>query len=333
MKTLTIKDIAAALNLSISTVSRALNNHPDIADGTKHEVMAFAREHHYRPNQLASSLRTQRNNTIGVLLPEITVWFFATLLAGIEKAANEAGYNVLITRSKEDVERESSCMHTLFGARVAGIIVCPSCGTTDFTQYNDIIDSGIPLVIVDRLSPVNCDQVVSDDYHGAFQAVEYMIQTGYRSIHIFHSTPSAAIRERQRGWREALEKYNLSFDDSFVHEVTTRDGAIREAAKMFNGDKVPDAVFCTNDKLADGVVYVAKMKKIAIPEQLAVCGFSNNNMTTYTDPMQTTVEQYAEEIGRHSMERLLLRIQNHEDTTPPATIVIPTDLIVRETTK
>ena len=333
MKTITIKDIAGALQLSVSTVSRALNNHPDIAEKTKREVVAYAREYHYRPNQLASSLRTQHNNTIGVVLPDITIWFFSMVLAGIEKVANEAGYNVLITRSNDDAECESRCIHTLFSSRVAGIIVCPSCHTTDFTHYNDLIETGIPLVIVDRKSPVECDQVVSDDYHGAFQAVEYLIQTGCKVIHLFHSTLSSATSERIRGWKEALERYSVPFDDTFVHNTSSRNEAIHEAASLFNTHCRPDAVFCTNDRLADGVVYVAKMMKIPIPSELSVCGFSNNSFTTHTDPMQTTVEQYAEEMGKKAIERLLMRVQNPDDNTTPETIVMPTDLIVRETTK
>ena len=333
MKALTIKDIASALRLSVSTVSRALNNHPDIAEETKQVVVSYAREHHYRPNQLASSLRTQHNNTIGVVLPDITMWFFATLLAEIEKVANEAGYNVLIARTGDDVERENDCMHTLFSARVAGMVVCPACHTVDFTHYTDIIDAGIPMVIVDRRSPVNCDQVVSDNYHGAFQAVEYLIQTGCKVIHLFHGVLSSATEERVRGWREALEHYSVPYDDSYIHNVGSRNEAIHAAAALLSSPQRPDAVFCTNDRLADGVVYVAKMKKIAIPAQLAVCGFSNNNFTTHTDPMQTTVEQYAGEVGRKAIERLLFRIQNPNDSTPTDTIVVPTDLIVRETTK
>ena len=333
MKTLTIKDIGRDLNLSVSTVSRALQNHPDISEETKKLVVAYARDHHYRPNQLASSLRTQRNTTIGVVLPDITKWFFASVLSGIEDAAHEAGFNVLITRSNEEPESEKQCLHTLFASRVAGIIACPTRATTDYEPYVDIIDSGVPLVIVDRLAPLHCDQVVSDDYNGAFQAVEYLIQTGCKNIHVFSGSSSHVTLERQRGWREALQRWGLPADESAVHKCNSREEAISLASGLLGTTGAPDAVFCTSDQLANGVVYVAKMKNIAIPDELSVCGFSNNQITAHTDPMQTTVEQYAHAIGRKTVERLLLRIKASEEVPVPQTIVMKTDLIVRETTR
>ena len=333
MAAITIKDIAHELHFSVSTVSRALQNHPDISEETKKIIINYAREHHYRPNQMASSLRTQKVTTIGLILPELTSYFFSTILEGVEKAANVAGYNVLIARTKEDPEHEKQCLQMLDNARVAGIIACPTKRTFDFRPYENMIQQGVPLVVVDRYSPLNCDQVISDDFGGAFQAVEYLIQTGCKRI-VMLTTPfsTAAVLERQRGYKAALEHYNFTYSEQNIHYADTREEAVREASAFFAQEQRPDAVFCVNDSIADGVIYVAKMMHISIPDELSVCGFSNDIHTRLTDPMQTTVEQYGKRIGKTAVERLIFRLEEDSPKTDAEQVVIPTGLRVRETT-
>ena len=333
MAAITIKDIAHDLHFSVSTVSRALQNHPDISEETKRIIVNYAREHHYRPNQMASSLRTQKVTTIGLILPELTSYFFSTILEGVEKAANVAGYNVLIARTKEDPEHEKQCLQMLDNARVAGIIACPTKRTFDFRPYENMIQQGVPMVVVDRYSPLNCDQVISDDFGGAFQAVEYLIQTGCKRI-VMLTTPfsTAAVLERQRGYKAALEHYNFTYSEQNIHYADTREEAVREASAFFAQEQRPDAVFCVNDSIADGVIYVAKMMHISIPDELSVCGFSNDIHTRLTDPMQTTVEQYGKRIGKTAVERLIFRLEEDSPKTDAEQVVIPTGLRVRETT-
>ena len=333
MAAITIKDIAHDLHFSVSTVSRALQNHPDISEETKRIIVNYAREHHYRPNQMASSLRTQKVTTIGLILPELTSYFFSTILEGVEKAANVAGYNVLIARTKEDPEHEKQCLQMLDNARVAGIIACPTKRTFDFRPYENMIQQGVPMVVVDRYSPLNCDQVISDDFGGAFQAVEYLIQTGCKRI-VMLTTPfsTAAVLERQRGYKAALEHYNFTYSEQNIHYADTREEAVREASAFFAQEQRPDAVFCVNDSIADGVIYVAKMMHISIPDELSVCGFSNDIHTRLTDPMQTTVEQYGKRIGKKAVERLIFRLEEDSPKSDAEQVVIPTGLRVRETT-
>ena len=333
MAAITIKDIAHELHFSVSTVSRALQNHPDISEETKKIIINYAREHHYRPNQMASSLRTQKVTTIGLILPELTSYFFSTILEGVEKAANVAGYNVLIARTKEDPEHEKQCLQMLDNARVAGIIACPTKRTFDFRPYENMIQQGVPMVVVDRYSPLNCDQVISDDFGGAFQAVEYLIQTGCKRI-VMLTTPfsTAAVLERQRGYKAALEHYNFIYSEQNIHYADTREEAVREASAFFAQEQRPDAVFCVNDSIADGVIYVAKMMHISIPDELSVCGFSNDIHTRLTDPMQTTVEQYGKRIGKKAVERLIFRLEEDSPKSDAEQVVIQTGLRVRETT-
>ena len=333
MAAITIKDIAHELHFSVSTVSRALQNHPDISEETKKIITNYAREHHYRPNQMASSLRTQKVTTIGLILPELTSYFFSTILEGVEKAANVAGYNVLIARTKEDPEHEKQCLQMLDNARVAGIIACPTKRTFDFRPYENMIQQGVPMVVVDRYSPLNCDQVISDDFGGAFQAVEYLIQTGCKRI-VMLTTPfsTAAVLERQRGYKAALEHYNFTYSEQNIHYADTREEAVREASAFFAQEQRPDAVFCVNDSIADGVIYVAKMMHISIPDELSICGFSNDIHTRLTDPMQTTVEQYGKRIGKKAVERLIFRLEEDSPKSDAEQVVIQTGLRVRETT-
>ena len=333
MAAITIKDIARELHFSVSTVSRARQNHPDISEETKKIIINYAREHHYRPNQMASSLRTQKVTTIGLILPELTSYFFSTILEGVEKAANVAGYNVLIARTKEDPEHEKQCLQMLDNARVAGIIACPTKRTFDFRPYENMIQQGVPMVVVDRYSPLNCDQVISDDFGGAFQAVEYLIQTGCKRI-VMLTTPfsTAAVLERQRGYKAALEHYNFTYSEQNIHYADTREEAVREASAFFAQEQRPDAVFCVNDSIADGVIYVAKMMHISIPDELSVCGFSNDIHTRLTDPMQTTVEQYGKRIGKKAVERLIFRLEEDSPKSDAEQVVIQTGLRVRETT-
>lgn len=334
MNNITIKDIARELGFSISTVSRALQNHPDISDETKRVVVAYAREHHYRPNQLASSLRTQKNTTIGVLLPEITAYFFSTILSGVEKAANAAGYNVLIARTKEDPERERECLQMLCNSRVAGIIACPTRYTTDFAPYNEVLEAGIPLVLVDRKSPVRCDQIISDDFNGAFTAVEYLIQTGCKRIMMFSSVGNTfSVTERKRGYREALLHYGIPYEEDKICACPNREDTIKWASLLLGTEDSPDAVFCANDRIANAILYVAKMKQLRIPEDVCICGFSNDTLTRHTDPMQTTVEQHGKQIGQQAFTMVLSRIDGDAQDAEPQTVVLPTDLIVRETTR
>lgn len=333
MKPITIKDIARELNISVSTVSRALQNHPDISDRTKAQVQDCAKRLNYKPNLMASNLRTCKNTTIGVVIPELNHHFFSSVLDGIEQTANEAGYHVLICQTSEDVNKEIQAVHTLIGSRVAGIMVGVSKQTSDLTHLQEVINNGIPLILYDRPCPsLKCDQVVSDDYRGAYDAVEYLIQTGCRSVMCFTSSMQLEVsRRRYQGWRDALQHYSLANHGDMVVECDTRLKAIVDTPHILQSDHCPDAVFCVNDDCAAGVLHAAKILGVKIPEELSICGFSDAPICRATMPMLTTVQQHGAEIGKRAMTRLLIRLNG--ENRMPQTDMVPTDLIVRETTK
>ncbi len=335
MKAVTIKDIARELGISVSTVSRALQNHPDISKHTKNQVQQCAQRLHYKPNLMASNLRTKKNTTIGVIIPELNHHFFASVLDGIEYAANKAGYNILICQSSESVEKEIRNAQMLLNSRVAGVLVGISKETTDLQHLQDIIECRIPLVLYDRPCPsLLCDQVISDDYAGAYNAVEYLIQTGCKRIMYFSSPMQLEVAHRRyQGWRDALLHYGLDIPNSAIITCDTRAQAIIETPKILNSKERPDAIFCVNDDCAAGVLYAAQILGMKIPHELSICGFSDAPLCRTSSPMLTTVEQHGREIGKRAARRLIEQLEVEEKVRPVEIEVVATDLIVRETTK
>ena len=333
MKHITIKDIARELNISVSTVSRALQNHPDISERTKDLVRDCARQLNYKPNIMASNLRTSKNTTIGVVIPELNHHFFSSILDGIEQTANEAGYNILICQTGEDVQKEIRSVQTLIGSRVAGMLVGVSKQTAQLHHLQEVLDNSIPLVLYDRPCPsLPCDQVVSDDYMGAFNAVEYLIQTGKRKVMFMSSSFQLEVsRRRYQGWRDALMRYHIPIHDNMIVECDTRSGAIIATPRILQSEDRPEAIFCVNDDCAAGVLHAAQIMGVKVPDELSICGFSNAPICRATVPMLTTVQQHGVAIGKRATMRLLKRLAGEERI--PHTEMVPTDLIVRETTK
>lgn len=333
MKSITIKDIARELGVSASTVSRALQNHPDISEETRRLVHAYAKEHNYRPNMMASNLRTAKNTTVGLLIPSATHYFYASVLKGVEQLAQEAGYSIIIAQSEEDPTREKQALKALVSARVAGILACASKNTHTFEHLSDVANEEIPLVLFDRRCPVECDQVLSDDFSGAFRAVEYLIQTGARKI-AYYTSPLRiqTAAERFRGYKEALQKYGIEVNPDLIIECDNRNGAQIMTPDFFANVGVPDAVLAVNDATAAGILQAAKILNIAVPQQMQICGFSNDIIARHTDPMLTTVQQHGRQMGQMAMQMLLDRMQEQEIHEPSKIYVIPTDLIIREST-
>ena len=333
MKQITIKDIARELGISVSTVSRALKDNPEISKATKEMVRESARRLNYKPNLMASNLRTNKNTTLGVIIPEVNHHFFASVLDGIEQAANEAGYSILICQSHENMEKEIQNVQTLLHSRVAGMLVGVSKETMHLHHLQEVLNSNTPLVLFDRPCPsLQCDQVVSDDYAGAYSAVEHLIQTGCKRIIYFSSSMNLEVAHRRyQGWRNALQKHGLwhSTDDIIIAD--TRELAIEELPKLMNADQRPDAIFCVNDHCASGVLYAAQKLGLRVPEDLSICGFSDAPLARITTPMLTTVEQHGTEIGTHAMQALLRKLNG--DTHTPHTEIVRTNLVVRGTTR
>ncbi len=338
-KPITIKDIAKALNISASTVSRALKDHPDISQETKDIVNAYAKNNNYKPNALASNLRMSINNTIGVIVPEIVHFFFSSILAGIEDYANRNGYNVIICQSNERTDKEIKNVQAMINSRVAGILLCLSSETTTYGHLQEIVDNEIPLVLFFRTSTaVPADQVVVDDYTGAYEAVEYLIQTGCKRIAFYSSPLHLDIsRNRRNGYMDALSHYGIPADEKLIKICDTREEAIIITPELLDSPDRPDGFLAMNDHCAAGILYATKLAGLNVPYDVAICGFSDGEIAKSCDPMLTTVEQHGHEIGRSATEMLINRIHESRENTgrqaPLRKNTIETNLIIRGTTK
>jgi LacI family transcriptional regulator len=331
---LTLKDIARQLQLSVSTVSRALKNSREISEETRQLVQEYARQHNYKPNMLALSLRMQHTSTVGVIVPELANNFFSSVLSGIETVADRNGYNVVVCQSNETMEKEQRNVQTLIHAKVCGILVSMSKSTTEHRHFQEIIDAGIPLVFFDRICPaIHSDKVVADDYSGTLHAVDYMIETGCRRIAFFSAPPHLEIsKNRRNGYLDALRKHRIDIDESLMLLADSKADGYRKAISLLESPQPPDGFMAMNDYTASGILLAAKELKLRVPHDLSICGFSNSRISEDTDPMLTTIDQRPEEVGQAAMTILLAKIQNPAEDKRMKKI-IKTSLIVRGTTR
>ncbi|NDV82849.1 LacI family DNA-binding transcriptional regulator [Bacteroides sp. 51] len=330
---ITIKDIAKALGVSPSTVSRALKDNPDISQETRDAIHKYAQEHNYKPNALALNLRTSRSNTIGVIIPQLVHHFFSCVLSGIEATAAKAGYNILVAQSNEEYEREVKIVHSFLAARVCGVITSLAKDTVQYDHYQELLNNNIPIVFYDRIcTGINTERVVVDDYAGSFAAVEYMIQTGCKRIYFYSSPPHMEIsKNRRNGYLDAMKKYKMRVDDSMIKFCDTREQAIAITPDILEEENRPDGFFAINDETASGILYACKQAKLKIPEEVSICGFTDGAIAQNTDPKLTTVEQHGEEIGESAISLLIDKIEGNMEKS--SNKIVRTNLVVRGTTK
>ena len=332
---ITIKDIAKSLNVAPSTVSRALADHPDISKETKELVLAYAKEHKYKPNALALSLRTSNTKTIGVILPQIVHYFFSSILSGIEDEAEKEGYRVIITQSNEIYEREVRGARTLQESRVCGVLASVAKTTTSFSHFQELVGSGGPLVYFRRSwTGILTDRVVVDDYAGVQSAVEYLIKTGCRRIAFYGSESHMPIsRNRRMGYEDALRKNGIAIDKSLMSICNNYADAMQITPAMLSLPEPPDAFFAVNDETALGILNVVKSKGLKVPEDISICGFTNNSIAELSNPQLTSVDQHGYEMGATSMRLLLDHIEGRRENDQIVNKIIKTNLVVRETTR
>lgn len=331
---ITIKDIAKALNISASTVSRALNNNLDISSETRRIVQDYAKIHKYKPNSLAMILRTNQSNIIGVIVPELANHFFSSVLSGIETIAEDHDYHVIVCQSMEDFSKEVRNVQTLIKARVSGVLISQSKTTTTYEHFNELIDNDIPVVFFDRIcTGIDTGKVVVDDYTGTYNAVEYLIKTGCKRIAFFGAPAHLEItKNRKNGYLDALRKHRLLIEEELIHIADTKQLGYEKAKEILGLDVRPDGFMSMNDYTASGILLAAKELKLRIPEDISICGFSNSYIAQDTDPMLTTVDQHPRKVGEEAMGLLFEKINNPESKQRKNKI-IKTSLIVRQTTK
>lgn len=330
-KKTTIHDIAKELDITASTVSRALQNNPRISDTTKKLVLRTAKLMNYQPNSIAAALRNGKSNLIGVMIPTVDRNFFGSVVRGVEDVLNSTGYNVIICQSNDSLAREKSNIKTLLQARVDGIFVSYAKETEQFDHFKEIINQGVPLIFFDRMQNMfDVDTIVIDDYKGAFQATEHLIEQGCKKIIHFAGPNNLSIyKDRQRGYEDALRKHLLPVKEEHIFRSNIKLEAGIELGKLLTEQpELPDGIFSSSDYAAIGAIQVIKEKGHRVPEDIAVVGFSNESFTSLLDPSLSTVDQQSKKMGQFVANTFLNRMKKGEPYTPSRTVLSP-ELIIR----
>lgn len=330
---ITIKDLARELNISPSTVSRALKDHPDISPETKKLVNDLAQKLNYEPNSIALSLRSQKTNTIGVIVPEIVHFFFSTVISGIEEVAYDAGYTVMFCQSNESYEKEVRDTKALLAHRVDGILASFSKETTNFDHFKEVERKNIPIVFFDRIiKAMDASNVIVADYDGARKATKHLIEQGCTRIaHLAGPKLLNISKLRLDGYLDTLKEHNIAVEEGYIQDCGGgyKEEGFKCAQNLLQLSKRPDAIFANNDMAALGAMQAIKEAGLKIPEDIAVIGFSNWHFSEVMEPKLSTVAQPGREMGRAATRLLIEELNSKEDVVEHKTEILPTELIIR----
>jgi DNA-binding LacI/PurR family transcriptional regulator len=313
-KPATIKDIARQLNISISTVSRAMRNAPDVNVDTKNAVMALSEELNYQPNRLALGLKQKQTHNIGVIVPNLD-YVLSTMVKGIDEVALEAGYTVMVCQSNESFGREIVNTRRLLDSLVDGFIISVSSETKVFDHFKKIQEKEMPMVVFDRITPhLKAPSVRIDNTDGGFQATEHLIEQGYKRIAILAGPKNLGIsNSRLEGYLNALNKYKIKPDnDLIIHCDFNQDYAYVATQELLASKKRPDAIFTISDRMAIGAMLAIKDKGLRMPQDIGLVGFNNEPITNLVTPRISSVDQPAFELGKIAAKLFIERVHNHD---------------------
>lgn len=337
---ITIVDIAKELGLSLSTVSRALNDHPYVKEKTRKKVQQAAEKMGYRRNVFASNLRHNKTRNVGLIVPRISMFFHAVVITTIQNELFKHGYSLVISQSNDDVEVEKELVKALYNARMDAVIVASTLNTKNFDHFKVLADSNIPLIFYDRI-PMDkfpAYSVAGDDFQGGYIATSHLIERGCKRIaHISGPITCNLYRDRSKGYEQALLQNGIEFDSNifFCHELTY-DNARKTLHELFKKKPYPDAIFAANDVTAIAVIEFVKEKGISIPEQLKLVGYSNDPRSAIITPSITTIEQFPEKMGLVIVNNLINLLDDKNGKRDHVVLtgneIIPVQLIRRMST-
>jgi len=333
---ITIKGMAKLLNVSPSTISRALQNHPSIGKETTARVKREAKRLGYYPNSIASSLRRKKRKSIGVIIPRIDRSFQSSVISGIEIIASNAGYLVNIFQSNNSYKREKENANMLLANQVGGVIACMAQETNNYEHFNLFKKNNIPLVFFDRVcNEVESSKILINDIAASKKATEHLISVGCTRIaHIAGDQKIDIFRKRLKGYEEALIENGLTIDKKMIcytEDLNAEEG-IEFTNRLLNLSPHPDGIFCSNDRTAISAIQTIKKAGFKIPEDIAVVGFSNTPQSLIIEPSLTTIDDHAFEMGKAAAELLIRQIENPHQTISSEIVIIQNDLIVRDST-
>lgn len=336
MKEVTIYDIARETGVSAATVSRALKNNPVISDKVKKRIIEKAESMGYRTNTFASNLRTKKTNTLGIIVPRLDSNFISTVLAGIEKVANENGYNLIISQSFESQKKEIANAFTMYNSRVDGLIVSLASDTRQMDHFNRFIDKKIPLIFFDRVfENYECVNVTIDNFKLGYQITTHLIEEGCsRIMHVTGNENCSVYSERAKGYMAALVDHNLSCDPSLIIESNLSiDDGIAIASRILKMDNLPDGIFISNDSCAAGIMTTLKAKGVKVPEEIAVVGFNNDPVSRLVEPKLSTVNYPGYEMGEMISNLIINHLKDIEKLPINNHVVLNAELIKRESSE
>mmetsp|Transcript_5615 Transcript_5615/g.19240 ORF Transcript_5615/g.19240 Transcript_5615/m.19240 type:complete len:347 (+) Transcript_5615:58-1098(+) len=341
----TLKQIAKELDVSVSTVSKALRNSKEISLDTRSKVQAFAKLYNYRPNNIALSLKNKRTKTIGVIIPEIVHHFFSKVISGIEKEANKRGYNVIIGLSNESFDKEVINIEMLANGSIDGFILSVAKETLllqDYHHFYETINQGMPIVMFDRVvNEIACDKVVVDDKLGSKKAVAKLIDSGCENIALITTKDYVNVGKlRTQGYLEALEEHKITPKSSLIIKVEeNKDKEIeietleKEISALLDKEKSIDGIFAVNELYAITAMKIAINKGYKIPENMSIVAFTDGVLSKHAIPSLSTISQHAVEMGEKSANMLIDKLEELVDEEKYQTEVINTTLIERDTTR
>lgn len=330
----TIYDIAKVLNISASTVSRGLKDHPHVRKDLKKKILITAKRMGYQQNRFASNLRQKHTSTIGVIVPRLDSYFMSTVISGMEKVANDFGYNLIISQSQESLKKESASIATLFNTRVDGLLISLSYETTDLEHLNIVFKKGIPVVFFDRVCDhPECKSIVINNYKAGYEATSHLISQGCKKIvHIGGSLLRNVYSDRFNGFRQAMtdNRLEVSSESLIISDLSHKAG-VEIARSLLQQRQLPDAIFASNDTSAVAIMCELKQAGIRIPEDILVAGFNDDPISRVVEPNLTTIHYPGREMGEIAANTLINTLRQQQSELLNS-IVLSHSLIVRHST-
>ena len=331
----TMKEIAKKLGVSVSTVSRALKDSPELHPETKKRIVEMAKSMNYQYNLLAQSLRISKSKVLGVIVPELTSHFFSSNISGIQDTAYKRGYNIMICQSNESFEQEKANVRTLVSSQVDGLLISLSRETKNYEHLMELYNREIPFIMFDRVTEdIPVSKVTGDDAHGAYLAVKHLLEQGCKKVAYFSGPEDLYIsKKRKEGYLKALSEFGIPASESKVYMTDLTSEKNREVTlAMLASEDRPDGIFAMIDPLAIDIMMVLKEQGLKIPEEIALAGFTNNPTSAVIEPSLTTVSQPGYEMGQIAANHLLDQL---DDLVPdePQSFVLLTTLVPRNSSK
>ena len=334
MKRTTIKDIATIAEVSISTVSRALKDHPDISLALREKIHQLAIELNYHPNMTAVQLRKQKSNIIGLIIPEANMFFFPSVIKGISAVIQKSNYKLLVLQSNDDIQQEIDNVRICYENGVDGLLITLSNQTDKLDHLQELKEAGIPVVLLDKVLDNNdFDEIIINDSKATQVCVEYLIKTGCRRIlGLFGNRTLMITSKRLEGFNELIESQkglDIAAECHFVGNTFDAWSCVEQVYPTFK----PDGIFAMSDEIIAGVIPALKKMNVAIPGECSVIGISDGFLPKILDPEVSFLHHDGLNLGKMAAHHIIQKLLMNDNTNPHITLMLSTQLVINDSTK